>query len=179
MAVTQVEDGRMTLVEHLVELRNRLIKSVLAVVVGALVCFIFYPPIFSALVRPYCESLSEAAKQRSALLTGDASTSCKLIARDPLEGFGRAHERRDLRRHRARHAGHPVAAVAVHRPRALQARARYARAVRRVGRVALHPRRRLAYWSIPQALEFLNTIGGPDLIPVPTARGRTSASSPR
>ena len=42
----------MTLFEHLAELRNRLIKSALAVAVGAVICFIFYGPIFRVLVEP-------------------------------------------------------------------------------------------------------------------------------
>ena len=38
-------DGRMTVVEHLSELRYRLMVSIAAVVVGAIVCFIFASPI--------------------------------------------------------------------------------------------------------------------------------------
>ena len=37
MNATIADDGRMTLVEHLVELRSRLIKAVLAVAIGAMV----------------------------------------------------------------------------------------------------------------------------------------------
>ncbi len=84
----QIDDGRMTLVEHLKELRNRLIKAVLAVAVGAIVAFIFYEQIFQVLIEPYCKSLSDEARRAAIALTGDPAGGCKLVARDPLEGFG-------------------------------------------------------------------------------------------
>jgi sec-independent protein translocase protein TatC len=62
----------MTLVEHLTELRKRLIISVVAVGIGMLVVFIFYDPIFDFLVSPYCAT----------------SDDCRLLQTDPLEGFG-------------------------------------------------------------------------------------------
>ncbi|MGH2684860.1 MAG: twin-arginine translocase subunit TatC, partial [Actinomycetota bacterium] len=40
----------MTLVEHLTELRNRLVKSLLAIAVGAVAGFVFYPQILDALI---------------------------------------------------------------------------------------------------------------------------------
>ncbi len=66
-------DGRMTVVEHLTELRKRLVISIAAIVVGAVVCFVFAPEIISFLVTYY----EEATKgQRDALIfTG------------PLDGF--------------------------------------------------------------------------------------------
>ncbi|MEW9529577.1 twin-arginine translocase subunit TatC [Microbispora sp. NPDC049125] len=49
-----LDDGRMTLMEHLRELRNRLIKAILAVVVGTIVGFIYFDPIWNFLKQPYC-----------------------------------------------------------------------------------------------------------------------------
>ena len=46
----------MTVVEHLTELRKRLVVSVAAIAVGATVCFIFAPDIISFLVRYYEEA---------------------------------------------------------------------------------------------------------------------------
>jgi sec-independent protein translocase protein TatC len=58
-------DGRMTVVEHLTELRKRLVISIAAIAVGATVCFIFAPEIISFLVTYY----EEATKgQRDALI---------------------------------------------------------------------------------------------------------------
>ncbi|WP_405085576.1 twin-arginine translocase subunit TatC [Microbispora sp. NBC_01389] len=48
------EDGRMTLMEHLRELRNRLIKAILAVVAGTVLGFIYFEPIWNFLKQPYC-----------------------------------------------------------------------------------------------------------------------------
>ena len=44
----------MTLTEHLGELRRRLIISVLAIVAGTIVAFVFHHQILSTLTRPYC-----------------------------------------------------------------------------------------------------------------------------
>ncbi|GLW23155.1 twin-arginine translocase subunit TatC [Microbispora triticiradicis] len=52
--VVTSEDGRMTLMEHLRELRNRLVKAILAVVVGTAVGFIYFEPIWNFLKQPYC-----------------------------------------------------------------------------------------------------------------------------
>src|SRR4051794_1600640 len=68
----------MTLVEHLGELRSRLIKSLLAVTVGALVMFLFYDPILTFLAQPYfdvCKAHPEFGCQDKFLITG------------PLDGF--------------------------------------------------------------------------------------------
>jgi sec-independent protein translocase protein TatC len=45
--------SRMSLMNHLVELRSRLIKSVVAVAIGAVVGFIFYRDILAVLAKPY------------------------------------------------------------------------------------------------------------------------------
>src|SRR5919202_459057 len=54
-------EGRMPLREHLRELRHRLIKSGMAVVVGAVVGWFLYQPIFGALVRPINDLVRERA----------------------------------------------------------------------------------------------------------------------
>ena len=46
-------EARMPLMSHLVELRSRIIKSVVAVAVGSVVGFIFYRDILEVLARPY------------------------------------------------------------------------------------------------------------------------------
>ncbi len=46
-------EARMPLMSHLVELRSRIIKSVIAIAVGSVVGFIFYRDILEILARPY------------------------------------------------------------------------------------------------------------------------------
>lgn len=45
----------MTLVEHLTELRSRLVKSALALAVGVVIAFVFFDPILRFLLHPYCD----------------------------------------------------------------------------------------------------------------------------
>lgn len=45
-------EGRMPLLDHLRELRNRLVKAVIAIAVGAVVAWFFYEPVFSFLKSP-------------------------------------------------------------------------------------------------------------------------------
>lgn len=67
----------MTLIEHLAELRSRLIKSILAIVAGATIAFLAYPWILDVLIDPYCSELKRRKIERA----------CSLIITDPLEGF--------------------------------------------------------------------------------------------
>ncbi|MEU4534712.1 twin-arginine translocase subunit TatC [Streptosporangium sp. NPDC023825] len=48
-------DGRMPLMEHLRELRNRLVIVLLAMVAGIIVGFIFFQPIWNFITEPYCQ----------------------------------------------------------------------------------------------------------------------------
>jgi sec-independent protein translocase protein TatC len=49
----EIEASRAPLLDHLGELRNRLVTSLAAVVIGAIVCFFFASPIFLFLVQPF------------------------------------------------------------------------------------------------------------------------------
>ncbi len=54
-------DGRMSLVEHLYELRSRLGKSLLAITLGVVVVFVFWQPVFDFLRQPYCDTAAGRA----------------------------------------------------------------------------------------------------------------------
>jgi sec-independent protein translocase protein TatC len=69
-------DDRMTLTEHLSELRSRIIRSLLAVVVGIIVFLTFYDQVLDFLRRPY-ERLCD---RKPGLV-------CELQFIGPLEGF--------------------------------------------------------------------------------------------
>lgn len=47
-------DGRMPLMDHLRELRNRLIKAIVAFVVGAIIGWLLFDPVWDFLKQPYC-----------------------------------------------------------------------------------------------------------------------------
>jgi sec-independent protein translocase protein TatC len=50
-------DGRMPLMDHLRELRNRVVRIALAVIAGAIVAWVFYDRIWSFLQRPFCQAV--------------------------------------------------------------------------------------------------------------------------
>ena len=76
------EDGlvQMTLVEHLVELRRRVVISLAAVACGAVVGFLLYNRLLDFMTRPYCD-----LKRKNGVAQGIAGT-CRLVITDPLEG---------------------------------------------------------------------------------------------
>jgi len=49
----EIEASRAPLIEHLVELRSRLMKTVLAIVIAFIVCFYFATDVFNILIIPY------------------------------------------------------------------------------------------------------------------------------
>ena len=60
-------DGSMSLMDHLRELRNRLFKCALASVVGMVIVYFLYDPLYEFLTDPYCKAIK-----------GTAQTSCEL-----------------------------------------------------------------------------------------------------
>ncbi|HEX9040822.1 MAG TPA: twin-arginine translocase subunit TatC [Trebonia sp.] len=50
-------EGRMPLFDHLRELRNRVVKIAVAIVVGAAVSWAFYQPLWDFIQRPYCQAV--------------------------------------------------------------------------------------------------------------------------
>ena len=50
-------EGRMPLMDHLRELRNRVVKIALAVIAGAIVSWVFYQHIWNSIQRPYCQAV--------------------------------------------------------------------------------------------------------------------------
>ncbi|MDQ1515967.1 MAG: sec-independent protein translocase protein TatC [Actinomycetota bacterium] len=62
--------GTMSVVDHLRELRDRIIWSMMAIAVGAVICFIFFSPIIHLMVQPYRDATGKG-----------------LIFTQPLEAF--------------------------------------------------------------------------------------------
>src|SRR3954454_19320841 len=69
-------DDRMTLTEHLAELRSRIIRSLLAVIIGVIVLLAFYDQVLNFLRGPYNQ-----------LCTDNKQVQCDLIFIGPLEGL--------------------------------------------------------------------------------------------
>ncbi|MFT5066210.1 MAG: sec-independent protein translocase protein TatC, partial [Reinekea sp.] len=53
-----MDDSAAPLMEHLTELRTRLIRSVLAFIVGMIICFTVWNPVFNFLTEPLCDALA-------------------------------------------------------------------------------------------------------------------------
>lgn len=68
--------GEMPLLEHLRELRSRLAKVAIAVVIGSIVAYAFFDTVSGVLISPYC-----------ALEEIDRVADCRLRVDAPLEGF--------------------------------------------------------------------------------------------
>jgi len=56
--VDEIDDSSAPLIEHLAELRKRLIWSVLAFSVAMIMCFTVWNPIFNFMTQPLCDALS-------------------------------------------------------------------------------------------------------------------------
>lgn len=71
----EIDDTSAPLIEHLAELRTRIIHSVVAFVIGMLICFTVATPIFNFLTAPLCSVLAARGQD------------CNLIFISPQEGF--------------------------------------------------------------------------------------------
>ena len=148
------------LLEHLEELRRRLIRSAAAVSLGAVACWILYPQILDLLLEPYCQV------RGSNIESTTFGSGCELLVTDPLEPFGV----------RMMVAGYGGVALAMPvllwqawrflAPGLHIAERRWAIPFVALGVLLFASGCGLAYWSIPRALDFLIGIGGPDLVSV-------------
>jgi sec-independent protein translocase protein TatC len=76
----RVAAGDMTFFDHLTELRNRLIISLIAVVIGAAVGWALWNWVLHVATQPYCDA--QAAR---GALAADGTTACKLYITSPME----------------------------------------------------------------------------------------------
>ena len=152
-AATDEEDApeeheRMTLVEHLAELRSRLFKCIIAVVIGGVVCWILYNQILEFLVRPYCD-----------IRGGE----CGLYVTDPLEGF---KVRLQVSGYGGIALAMPVILWQLWRfitPGLYKHERRYAIPFVLSAVTLFAMGAALAFWTLPKALDFLIDIGGSEL----------------
>ena len=156
------DGGHMTLMEHLAELRSRLVKSVVAIAVGGVACWIFYPFILDFLLEPYCRTFPVEDRIDSHLFGPDGG--CNLFVTDPLEPFS---VRLTVAGYGGLAAAMPVLLWQAWRfiaPGLYRHEKRYAVPFVSAGVLLFFGGAGLAYWSLPRALGFLVAIGGPDLV---------------
>jgi sec-independent protein translocase protein TatC len=149
-AAQPFEGGEMTLVEHLTELRKRLMISVVAVAIGMLIGFVIYEWVFEFLIDPY-QDIANADNS----LTGG-----QLLQTDPLEGFG-------IRMKTSAYVGialaMPVLLWQIWRfvsPGLYDNEKRYAVPFVASALTLFVLGAGLAYYTLPRALDFLIDIGG-------------------
>ena len=149
-------DQGMTLVEHLTELRKRLVICVLAVAVDMVVAFIAYPWIIDFLLHPY-KQLVESRPESS--ITGG-----QLLQTDPLEGFG-------VRMKTSAYSGialaMPILLWQVWKfvtPGLYDHEKRWAVPFVASALVLFVLGAMLAYFTLPRALDFLVSIAGDDFV---------------
>lgn len=144
--------ARMTLVEHLAELRTRLIRSILAVAAGSVFGFIVATPVLDFLVDPYCEA--------------QKGKECGLVLIDPLEGFT---TRLKIALFVGIVVGAPVVLWQVWRfvtPALHKNEKRFAIPFVASSMLLFAGGAALAVVMFPKALDFLIDVGGPSLVPL-------------
>jgi sec-independent protein translocase protein TatC len=141
-------EARMTIFEHLAELRTRLIRSVGAVLLGGVICWILYDPILDFLLRPYCDI---------------GEDGCSLLATDPLEGL---KTRFTIALYGGIALAMPVLLWQIWRfimPGLYPKERRLAIPFVGSALALFTLGASLAYYTLPKALQFLQDIGGSDI----------------
>ncbi len=141
--------AQMTLLDHLVELRTRLVRACLAVAVGAMLAWFLYQPILNLLLGP----LREAAPRGSDLAD-------KLLTLDPLEPFA---VRIKITTYAAIMFAMPMILWQLWRfiaPGLYSNEKKYAVWFVVCATILFVLGAGIAFWTVPKALEFLQSIGG-------------------
>ena len=153
-----VDGGQMSLMEHLIELRGRLIKCAIAVTIGAAIGWFLYIPVLNILMDPL-EQLSK-----------DPNVSDKFISFDPLEIF---LLRIKLSAYLGIAASMPFLLWQLWgfiSPGLYQNERRYAAAFVGSATTLFALGAFIAYFTLPQALQFLQSVGGNDVVYQYTAK---------
>ncbi len=146
---TNLDEGRMSLIEHLTELRTRIIRSVIAIAAGAVIGWFVYPWVLEFILEPYCQTLGE---------------DCTLRVDEPLEALST----------RMMVSGYVGVGLAIPvwlwqawrfiSPGLYPHEKRNGVVFVGLGVVLFAAGASLAFWTLPRALDFLIDIGGEDLV---------------
>lgn len=151
-----VDESRMTLVEHLIELRSRLIKAILAILVGCILAFFLWQPLLDFLLAPLCDAAPE---------------NCTLIITDPVQGLS---TRLKVSGYAGIFFAMPVILWQLWRfitPGLYDHERKLAIPFVLSSLALFLLGSGLAYWTLPKALGFLIDVGGPDIQPFFTPTG--------
>ena len=165
MGKARPPDGRMALVEHLRELRNRLGISLLALAVCVVVAFLLREQVFELVKRPYCQT--EAAEAAP----GD---QCNLYAFGPFEQFAVSL--------RVSFIAGVVASAPVWlyqlgafiTPALHRKEKQYAAGFFTAALLLFCTGTVFAYFTISRGLEFLLSVGGGDIVTLPSIQSYLS-----
>ena len=145
--------GHMTIWEHIGELRTRLLRVIIAVVVGAVAGWFLYPYVLNFLQHPFCQ----------------VQPTCQFIATEPLQAFG-------LRIKMSAYIGIAVAMPVILwqvwrfvTPGLYAHEKKYAIPFMVSALTLFAMGASVAYFSLNPTLEFLTSIGGSDITPFYTA----------
>jgi sec-independent protein translocase protein TatC len=79
--------GEMTLFEHLAELRMRIIRAALAIMLGTILVMAFYDTVLGWIIRPYGNLCARRGNEYCGLPAGTDPHDVKLNFLDPVEGL--------------------------------------------------------------------------------------------
>ena len=160
-------DGRMALVEHIRELRNRLGISLLALAVCVVVAFFLREQVFDLIKRPYCQT--DVAQEAI-----DLSGECELYAFGPFEQFAVSLRISFI-------AGVLVSSPvwlyqlgAFITPGLHRNERKYAAAFLSAALVLFATGTVFAYFTISRGLQFLLTVGGDGIVTLPSIQSYLS-----
>ncbi len=146
----------LTFWDHLGELRTRLIRSFIAIGLGAAVVIGFWDAVSEFFLGPYCKVLADIRPDET----------CSLYIRDPIEGF------------RTRLTVGFMGGVALAMPVVLWQLWRFVTPALKPGEkrwaipfvvaavILFATGVALGYWTFPRALEFFIDVGGPNIDPL-------------
>lgn len=70
MSDTEIDDSKAPLMEHLIEFRNRLVYSVITLLVTFIICYIVSEELFRFLVQPLADAMGDDIEGRRMIFTG-------------------------------------------------------------------------------------------------------------
>lgn len=149
----------MPIMEHLYELRNRIMICVAAFVVGAIVAFMEYHRVLHLLTQPYCDVLYKRF---------GPDKRCALVVTGPLDGFS---SRLRVTGYLGAFIASPIILWQIWRfvtPGLKSKEKRYALPFVLSSIALFSLGAAVAFWTLPNALQFLIDIGGKEVEPLYT-----------